>query len=131
MVLGGVAAFHLYFSFQYWSDRRKGTITRGVNGLSGTSLTLTCPTGRTIKTTQVVYVCNDVDSKRQPTCDPQLPNGDFDSSHTNSQDGMTLLQGQCDGKNSCTVTLPSDVKLCTGDNACKNVALIGTYNCVV
>lgn len=110
-------------SVRYMLRARTLTITRGVTGFAGDTVTLMCPVGKVIKPTSATYGC-DISNGGVKGCDPFLPNGNFDPATTAT---AAALLAPTSGKQRATITVPS-VTLCAG--SCPRTMLVGTYDCV-
>lgn len=133
----------LYKSFEYHKNLSSKTITRGMNGSQGKTVNLTCPSGQKIKTYKANYICTSASPYETQSCDPfwstegQLTNF-FNPSNT--LDISSQISSQCDGKETCSWTVPSgsSVGICqqktsgssNGSPCIGKLQLVGTYDCV-
>jgi hypothetical protein len=135
-------------SYTHSKSLESATITRGLNGVAGQSITLQCPAGQSISlqntnptTPRAVYVCSSPTSQNfeSQTCDPyyQGLSGQYSSyfNPSTTRDVSATIQAQCDGKNSCQIIVPaasdsSVAGICNGSTCTGEIQLIGTYDCV-
>jgi hypothetical protein len=149
----GLFIIAFFLGISYYRSYRFGSgigavITRGMSGLSGTTVQLTCPAGKTISfennnptTTRGALVCSG-----NPTCDGFWSTSGQNSSFynpTNTIDVMASgspftdllsLEGQNSG--SWNIPLPTDTRIpsssclsgCSGQG--QQLQFIGTYDCV-
>lgn len=132
LIFAGGALFWLYVAWNFANNRQQRVVSRGANGFEGDTITLQCPSGKTISTFKAQFTCDvsGLTGTEFAGCDPFLQNGNFNPNTT--QDAKEWLASQCDGKNSCDITVPSQSTsggpgtLCPG---CPKVMLIGNYDC--
>ena len=141
-LLVGVALTY-FFSYQYGKKLTNNTITKGMSGLSGTTLNLQCPAGQVIS-----FLNNNTSTNRgsmvcsgDPQCDGfyqtagQISNFFNPSNTINVFDdtSFTDIQG-CSGKNQCTWQIPSASDPRLSGNCLATCAgtlqFIGTYDCI-
>lgn len=145
-----VASISLFLSMRYRKTLDTNTITRGMNGIGGSSLTLQCPKGQVISftnpnptTTRGALICTG-----DATCDAfwNPTTGQTSSFFAGTSGGQpasidVFASGSlftdiasCEGKESCQWSIPvnSDSRLagtclpgCSGQ-----IAFVGTYDCV-
>ena len=140
----GVMGYNYYSSLSYGSELKSATISRGMNGIAGQTINLTCPSGTVIDftnpnptTTRGAIVCTGTSG-----CDAfwsaagQMGNfytaNIVDVFATNSP--FTDLASLA-GKNSGSWTIPtsSDTRIPSGSclrNCQKPLQFIGTYDCI-
>jgi hypothetical protein len=132
----------LYRSFEFHKNLTSKVITRGLNGIQGQNVSLTCPPGQKISVYKANYVCTSNQSFESSTCDPfwstdgQLTNF---FNPVNTYDVSDEISKKCNGGNSCTWTIPSGsgIGICQqqtpnslNGQPCSGVLqLIGTYDC--
>ena len=100
---------------------------------TGTTGKMSCTDGKKIKMNKGTYMCA-LNSTNKGSidmqCDPFLPNGDYDPDTT--FDALAHLKAECNGKTSCSVSLPNTFK--TGQNNCQcapeDIVLNASYYCV-
>lgn len=141
--LVAAAAISWWLSRSYSDSLYQKTITKGLNGFAGDTLTLSCPLDQVISfpntnlsTTQGALVC-----QGNPSCDAfysaQGQGKNFYS--TNIVDVIGNIKSfpqlaACVGQSSCTFTVPTASQIPPGlgaacVRACTNLAYQGTYNC--
>jgi hypothetical protein len=122
------------------------TITRGLTGTSGQTLQLQCPEGQTIgfsnPNPSVSRAALVNINAAGTSCDPFFtPGSGQTTTFYNSTAIVDLLAASsssglsaCEGKNSCTFTVPLPSSTLVSGNTCLSEAatlsLIGTYDCV-
>jgi len=139
------AALTYFFSYSYGKKLTNNTITKGMSGLSGTTLNLQCPAGQVISftnnnstTTRGAMVCSgdlQCDGFYQPASAGGQTITFFNPTNTIdvfNDTSFTDIQG-CSGKNQCSWQIPSQsdprltgcLKSCSG-----TLQFIGTYDCI-
>lgn len=140
--------FSAYIFIRAWlfNEEVKGkTLTLGVNGKEGDTVTLTCPSGMNINMYKATYLCSGVDPNGFEAasglggCDPiSLGNSGDNTNYGNfssytTANALTDLSGTCNGKNTCSFTVPASttVKPCNGKECPigSNLYVTGTYFC--
>lgn len=140
LAVTGFAAFTFFKSYSFHKKLSTETLTRGMNGVAGSTIKLTCPVGQKIKVYKANYVCTSTVSQENATCDPYWQqNGQVSNffNPLNTFDAGATLGDQCNGKQDCSITVPSALNVCqqTTANAldgkqCQGqIQLIGTYDC--
>lgn len=138
------------YSFYFKNGISGKTVTRGMNGLEGTTINLSCPTGQVINFDSYnsvilrgVLFCSASD-KGENSPPPSI-DGFFQRKGQNknffnpaatidlTSDSSPFSLKSCKGKNSCSFTVPDNTDAnvkkvlggCTG-----KIAMVGTYDCV-
>lgn len=120
--------FNLGVAGMYRVSQSSRTTTHGMTGFAGDTITIGCPKGKKISVATATIVCNDMNSNQQLTCDPNTSTGSFNPSTTT--DLKDVLSKSLNDKETTSFTIPTlSPSLCGG--VCKQMALIGTYDCVV
>lgn len=116
-------------------------VTKGLNGIQGQTLNLSCPNGQTISFKnknqgnmyRVALVCGDITGE----CDSFLGDQTQSFYNSNSIDVVntpTFNLKDLEGKNSGSFVVPdgSDLRVskvgCLGN--CKQIQVVGTYDCI-
>lgn len=138
ILLGG----SLFLTYRKRNEINEKVTTKGLNGIQGQTLNLSCPSGQTISfknknqgnTYRVALVCGDSGAN---ACDSFL--GDQTQSFYNSNsidvvNTSTFNLKDLEGKNSGNFVVPdgSDSRVnkvgCLG--SCKQIQVVGTYDCI-
>ena len=141
--LAFIAGISLVTSVIYNKKLNTKTITRGANGVGGSTLNLSCPTGMTISfqnnnptTSRAVYVCTNPDANdfEDQTCDPYYSSKGQLSTFFNpatTQDQSTNISAACAGKQSCQWAIPATISnICNGGPCTGTIQFISTYDCI-
>ena len=127
LFFSGVALWWMVVALIFYFKNKNFQYARGANKQSGQTETLTCPTGKSISFSTGYLECTDINSTTdQPVCDPMNNDGSVNTSTT--QNMLSSLKSACDGKNSCTYTVPKlSSTYCGG--TCNQSQLVSTYIC--
>ena len=102
----------------------------GANGLAGSTLSLRCPKGKLINWETNTLVSNSVNPDGSIggwSCDPMNFDGSFNPSTTLTAVSALPALADCQGTNSCTVTIPGDLTWAPGTGG--SPAVIGSGPC--
>lgn len=150
LILVGVAGYSYFAAVQY-KKRPLGktgktladaVTTRGMNGVAGKTLELTCPAGQVISfapgnatSTRGALICTG-DAK----CDGFYQRSGQNTTFFNPATTIDVFGAgskftglaECEGKNECSWTIPSvgDQRLTGCLAKCQNLEFVGTYDCV-
>jgi hypothetical protein len=135
----GILAYLFFQSNTMNKNLKQWVKGRGITGQAGSPIYLSCPTGSNIKITSGTVLCSvgNADQENQ-ICDPidisQTSSINYGSFNPNTtQDIVSTLEQQCQGQNSCAVTIPTTVQPCTANSGpCPSgttAYVIGTYVC--
>ena len=143
----GILAVSLILSIGHKSKYQKNVLTKGMNGLESTTISLTCPAGQMIsfKNSNIHTTRGALVSLGDSKCDAFFQSGTGQSaSFFNPKTTIDLLDAspvfpdlkKCEGKQTCSFTVPTKDQIataastvCIGASTGK-VAFIGTYDCV-
>jgi len=140
------------YSYRYKNGINLKTTTRGMNGLAGTKINLSCPSGQVINfdsynsvISRGVLFCS-ASSKGENSIPPRTPLDGFyqagkgqNKSFFNPNTTIDLTSSSspfslasCKGKNSCSFTVPdvTDPNIGVLANCTGTIAMVGTYDCV-
>ncbi len=123
IVLSIIAVWWAIVGLKFNMKKSKEVTSYGLTGYAGDVVELSCPVGKKISIAKAKYVCTDLDSKGNPTCDYNQSNGMFMDA-PNTKDAVADLS-QFNGRQSASFTVPQ-VSLCSG---CNKSAIIGIYDC--
>lgn len=121
------------------------TVTKGLNGIQGQTLNLSCPAGQTISFLnknqgnmyRVALICGDVSGTNASACDSFVGDQTQSFYNSNSIDVVntpTFNLNDLEKKNSGSFVIPdgSDPRVnkvgCLG--SCKQIQVVGTYDCI-
>lgn len=141
----GLLVFGFFKTFHYGRQLAGNTITRGLNGIGGTTLNITCPSGQKITVNKANYICTSGMGIENTGCDPYYQQDGQQTTFfnpNNTLDVTSTLGTQCNGKASCSISIPSSqTSICGQSGPGQNnggpcpsgsqIQLIGTYDCGV
>lgn len=143
MLIGCSLIFTFITSYKFKKNLDQKILTRGMNGIEGSTINMTCPSGQKIKVYKANYVCSSGSITENPECDPYWRTSGQKSNFfnpLNTFDVSSQISSSCDGKELCVWNIPkgSSMKICgqssgntlDGSVCTGQLQLIGTYDCV-
>ena len=152
LVLVPVLIFLIVRAYRFKKVLNDKVITRGLSGVAGSTVNLTCPAGQKISIYRANYICTnptanaDGTSFESTTCDPFYSSGGQEMSIYNpattldavNNPGQIMSQYnpvvKCNGQQKCSFTVPSvdpsQTGMCNGTTCTGTIQLVGTYDCV-
>lgn len=156
LVLIPVLIFLIIRAYKFKKTLNDRVVTRGLSGVGGSTVNLSCPAGQKISVFRAMYICTNPTTPgggtaqvEDPTCDPFYSSqGQFTSLYNadttidvvaNPNDATTAanIVQQCNGQEKCSFTIPqadpsssSRIGMCSGKTCTGTVQLVGTYDCV-
>jgi hypothetical protein len=137
----GVLIFAFFKTFYYGRQLTSNVITRGLNGVGGSTVNITCPSGQNITVNKANYICTSGTNIESSGCDPYYQSNGQQTTFfnpNNTLDVTSTLATQCNGKSSCSIAIPSSqAAICAqkgpgtndGGPCTGQIQLIGTYDC--
>jgi hypothetical protein len=139
IVLLVIAIFIFIKSYFYKKHILQDNNARGASGVQGTTLNLTCPSGKAISVSNATLICTNPNSNgfEDSSCDPFYNTDGTRFNTANTIVNTSTLANQCNGKQTCQYTIPSSSSssvsgICSGNSntSCGGqIQMIGSYVC--